>query len=110
MRIKYLKEAVVLELRENVSNAVAFYNSDTPLLEAYFKDRTDWLCDSSLTVESLPELDPEDNGASEAANAVALHKSIVGLSPSQAADERLWTWLARFPLLGTTQFPRLKTT
>jgi hypothetical protein len=97
MRIKYLKEAVVLELRDNVSNAVALYNSDTPLLEAYFKDRTDWLCDSSLTVEALPELDPADNGAAEAANAVALHKSIVGLTPSQAADERLWTWLAHGP-------------
>jgi hypothetical protein len=97
MRIQYLREAVVSELRKNIGNAIDLYTSNTPLLEVYFKDRSDWLCDSSLVVESLPVLDSSDDGAVEAANSIALHKSIVGLTPSQAADERLWAWLAHGP-------------
>ena len=97
MRIQYLKNSVVLELRNNVPNALGFYSSSKPLLDVYFKDRSDWLCDSSRTVESLPVLDPAEGGVAEATNAITLHRTLVGLTRSQAADERLWTWLAHGP-------------
>jgi hypothetical protein len=97
IRIRYLKSSALAEVRENVSLAIEPYSSNKPFLEDYFKNRSDWLCDSSLSIQTLPELDTGDNGAIEAANAIAIHRGFIGLSPSQAADERLWAWLAHGP-------------
>ena len=97
IRIKYLKASAVAELANQVPDATEMYSSEEAFLDKHFGTRSDWLCDSSLSIGALPQLDPADSGVAEAANAIALHRSLVGLTPSQAADERLWVWLAHGP-------------
>jgi hypothetical protein len=97
MRLQYIRAAALAELRDAVVQNLKHYSSDAPLTDSFFAGRSDWLSDSSLLIEGLPVLPPSDDGATEADNAIALHRALVGLSPSQAADERLWAWLAHGP-------------
>jgi hypothetical protein len=97
-RLRYLKGAALAELRESLTQNLSSYSSHKPFIQGFFARRADWFCDSSLNLSGeLPSLQPGDDGETEASNAIAIHRALIGLSPSQAADERLWAWLAHEP-------------
>lgn len=98
MRLSYLKETAVDELRRAVTANELAYKSSSPWLERFFAGRF-YLAESRVQVDRLPELlVPSATGELfELENAVALHSALASLSPSQAADERLWVWLAHGP-------------
>lgn len=100
MRLNYLKESSLAELRNAVSSNIDRYRSDSPFIGSFFSSSDRWLCESAVAVQELPALDPKDTGLAEASNAIALHKALAGLTESQAADERLWVWLAHEPYWG----------
>lgn len=97
IRLNYLRESSLAELRGSVGSNLERYRGNSPFVKSFFTGTERWLCESSVMVPSLPELDPKDNGVAEANNAIAFHKALVGLTESQAADERLWAWLAHEP-------------
>lgn len=97
-RLNYVREAAVYELRRDVVSNGPRYAEEKPWLHQYFQDRP-YLAESRLEVPELPALKfPEKSGELfELENTIALHSSLKGLTPSQAADERLWVWLAHGP-------------
>ncbi|MDA8190069.1 MAG: DUF6339 family protein [Gammaproteobacteria bacterium] len=94
IRLNYLRESSLAELRNAVSINIDRYRDSPPFLASFFGGSERWLCESLVTVAELPPLDPEDTGKAEANNAIAFHKALAALTESQAADERLWVWLA----------------
>jgi hypothetical protein len=97
IRLNYIREARLAELREAIPENIEKYKQEKPFLNTFFGKEDDWLCESSLEVAGLPALDPSDKGKADADNAIALHKALTGINESQASDERLWVWLAHGP-------------
>lgn len=103
--LKYYTTAAVGELRDNVADRLDWYydpqaHGADPLLTA-----TRWVRESRLEVGDAGELAtrlilPDDvtdqdnpTGAADAVGALAVYETFKGLTPQQAADERLWTYL-----------------
>lgn len=91
--LKYLRENAVHELYGGVEKNLARYQQDEPwLAEAAggkpweLESRIELPDDFSLTM-------PEDDNLRDLENTLKLHGALRGLSPVQATDERLWTYL-----------------
>lgn len=98
VRLNYVKEAAVDELRRALVDTGLKYKQDEAWLDQYFNGRP-YLAESRVEVAELPELQcPNKEGELyELENSIALHGALKDLTPSQAADERLWVWLAHGP-------------
>lgn len=97
MRIYYLKDSALTELRHAIVANVGRYVSDEPWLGNVFGDRK-YLAEARLEIDAWPELKvPSGNELYELENTIAIHSALRHLTPSQASDERLWTWLAHGP-------------
>ncbi len=61
---------------------------------------TDYLEETSLFSKGPIELEPVESGPSNRADVQSLrfHRSLEGMTPRLALDERLWTWMTHFPL------------
>jgi hypothetical protein len=98
LRLNYVKEAAVDELRRVLVDTGPRYKEDKAWLEQYFDGRP-YLAESRVEVAALPALKFPDKGGElyELENTITLHSALKDLTPSQAADERLWVWLAHGP-------------
>ena len=98
MRLKYLTSASVAELKTTARSDLARYSASKPFLEQFFKGTGGYLVDSRVEVPALPTLKlPSGDKDYDLDNAVKLHIALRDLTPAQAADERVWTWLAHGP-------------
>ncbi len=98
MRLKYLTSAAVAELRASVRDDLPRYASNRPFLESFFKGSGRYLVDSRLEVPKLPDLKLSTSSDDfDEENAIRLDSALRALTPSQAADERLWVWLTHGP-------------
>lgn len=103
MTIRYLKDGMVAQLRKSITENLDLYRAGN----FEFLD-----LDSSLT-HDLP-LDTHDSALAkikmpsnmedfEVENCLALHEYLAELSPYEARDERLWTYLTHTTLLEYTR-------
>lgn len=96
MRLNYLKQSAVDELRHAIGQNIKQYSQPRPWLADFFNGRN-FLAESKFEIEALPALltaGKADKELYEYENTVVLHAALRDLTPSQAADERLWAWLA----------------
>src|ERR1700674_2768464 len=98
MRLQYVRDAAVAELRKDIEINSEKYSVNDPWIDRFFADRP-YLAESKVEIANLPELrNPESNTELfELENTIALHGALHALTPSQAADERLWVWLSHGP-------------
>jgi hypothetical protein len=97
MKLRFLKHAGLRELRSNIPKNLERYRTGEfkELLEPgnlghlYF-ELSEGEVDEAAFTELLP---PEKNDLKEAHNARVLYGAFKGMSPYQARDERLWTYL-----------------
>jgi hypothetical protein len=98
MKLQYLKSWALSELYQVVQSAPGKYANDSSWVQSHFTDRA-FLADSRIEVADLPELQlpTSDTDLFETENAIALHGALRTLNRNQAADDRLWAWLAHGP-------------
>lgn len=98
MKLQYLKSWALTELYRVAKSESRRYAEGRSWLDQFFAGR-DYLATSRLDVGRLPDLRlPEsDTVLFELENTIALHSALGDLNRSQAADDRLWAWLAHGP-------------
>lgn len=94
MKLRYLKQASLDELRSALPSVVGRFTSETPWLEDFFGG-TNWSLESQVApAKELVLLEPEGNNHYDFENAKRVHECLKGISIAQATDERLWTFLS----------------
>ena len=104
MKLKYYTATTVDRLRDTVEARLDWYYdsqgvAEDPVLtaadavrEARFEARN--IADELVLPEDIRQEDAGNpTGAADAASALAVYKALRDLTPQQAADERLWTYL-----------------
>jgi Family of unknown function (DUF6339) len=90
---KVFKESVVNSLRERLKTDVLSYQSDEPWVENLFPERSLF---ATTKLAELPDdllLMPEGGEKFDLENSERLYSALRGLTLTQAADPRLWTYL-----------------
>lgn len=90
---KVFKESVVNSLRERVKTDVSSYQFDEPWVEELFPERSLF---ATTKLAELPDdllLMPEGDEKFDLENSERLYSALRGLTLTQAADPRLWTYL-----------------
>jgi hypothetical protein len=90
---KVFKESVVNSLRERVKTDVSNYQFDEPWVEKLFPERSLF---ATTKLAELPDdllLMPEGDEKFDLENSERLYSALRGLTLTQAADPRLWTYL-----------------
>ena len=94
MEIKYFKESSLESLKSNIPGNLERYKGDGLWVQDYFGGEAYYLT-SEILRGSLPDLKlPEDGALYDLENTKALYRELRGLTRTQAADERLWAFLA----------------
>src|SRR6266581_5388178 len=98
MKLQYLKSWSLTELYRVVRSDPEKYSSDSSWLDKLFHGRS-YLAESRLDIGGLPDLKLPTSGTElfELENTILLHSALRNLNRSQAADDRLWSWLAHGP-------------
>ena len=98
MRLKYFTSTALAELKTTAQSDLARYSGPKPFLDRFFKATGGHLVDSRVDVPALPALKlPSGDKDHDLENAIKLHTALRNLTPAQAADERLWAWMAHDP-------------
>ncbi|MER2121019.1 MAG: DUF6339 family protein [Solibacillus sp.] len=98
MKLNYLKEDAVIQLKENILNNIDFYQSGEKWIGKYLENALDtesWFLESRITFQKANLIIPGHGQGSktDAENAIRLHHSLKNLTPAQATDQRIWTYL-----------------
>lgn len=100
MNLKYMKEDMVAQLKEEMTNNIEHYKSADNWVDYYLEEvveKENWYLESRIPYEKVELLinDKTDGDISktDAENAKRIHKSLKSLSPAQAIDPRIWTYL-----------------
>ena len=104
MKLRYYTEAAVERLRDTVAERLDWYYDPQgvpgdPMLTAADATRESRLeaqniADKLVLPDDLPKGDGGNpTGVADAASALAVYEALKDLTPQQAADERLWTYL-----------------
>jgi len=99
MNLKYMTEEAVTNLSVNMINNYDLYHSDALWIEKYLESVLEdkkWYRDSSVTMIPVT-LETGDGSRYEsrfdAINARKIYESLKHLTPAQATDPRIWTYL-----------------
>lgn len=95
MKINFLKERALSELREQIKDNLDLYRKDGFALR--FVDPSYWFkSDVELNEGALKKIKPPDDEKNlfEVENCITVYGALKGLSPAEATDERLWTMLS----------------
>lgn len=94
MGMHILRESSLSQLRSNIAGNVAKYSLDEPWInEAFAGSR--WSLDTHLELPGhFDFLLPDDSSTYDLENSKRLFLALKDLTPVQAADERLWTYLS----------------
>ena len=104
MKLKYYTAAAVEQLRNTVAERLDWYYDPQGDAGERLPTAADAVRESRLEVPSIADklVLPDDvgkdaggnpTGTADAASALAVHEALKNLTPQQAADERLWTYL-----------------
>ena len=88
MKLTYLRQTKLNQLRAGVETNIALYRQDKPWLEDVLGE--DYCVSSRVEIGALPELlEPEDGELHDRENAILIHRALRELTPTQASDARL---------------------
>ncbi|MGE8206033.1 DUF6339 family protein [Heyndrickxia sp. NPDC080065] len=100
MKLNYMKEDMILLLRENMMNNIAHYQSVDNWVNDFLTPHANggsWYMESRMSYQKanlvIPSGTSRDASKTDAENAKLIHKSLKTLSPAQAVDSRIWTYL-----------------
>lgn len=95
-----MKEDAVAQLRENMMSNVERYKSAQDWVGSYLTDvagMENWFLESRILYQKVKlEMTDGNNrevSKTDAENAKRIHKSLKALTPAQAVDSRIWTYL-----------------
>jgi hypothetical protein len=100
MNLNYMKNDAVAQLRENMMNNIKYYKTGQAWINSYLTDvfgMEKWYLESRITFNKV-QLEIVDGNIREisktdANNAKLIHSSLRSLTPAQAVDPRIWTYL-----------------
>ena len=92
MSLKYLSDTWLVRLRNAVPQNAERYTSLSSWLEEFADGKRYWR-DTGIEVTSLPELKVSARPEDDAENAILLFSALRNLTPVQAMEARLWTYL-----------------
>lgn len=100
MKLRYLKEDAVAQLRENIANNVYNYQYGDNWIDGYLTEMLDsdqWYLESRISYQKanliIPTGNNRDASKTDAENSKRIHRSLKNLTPTQAIDSRIWTYL-----------------
>lgn len=104
MRLKYISEETLADLRTNYEAYQSYYyKADDVWFDNYFKEEGKVL-ESNIPFE-VPKLNFDENYAtSDRENVKILYEALKELTPSQATEERVWAGLAHLQLRDFTYY------
>ncbi|KAF0818553.1 hypothetical protein KIS4809_2612 [Bacillus sp. ZZV12-4809] len=100
MNLNYMKEDAVAQLRENMMSNIDSYKCAQDWVGSYLTDdigMANWFLESRISYQKVKleivEGSNREISKTDAENAKRIHKSLRSLSPTQAVDGRIWTYL-----------------
>ncbi|MCU5310516.1 DUF6339 family protein [Bacillus cereus] len=100
MNLNYMKEDAIAHLRENILNNLKSYQNDQEWVGTYLTDiagMETWYLESRISFKKVELVLKNRKGGeiskTDAENAKLLHASLKNLTPAQAVDARIWTYL-----------------
>lgn len=91
MKLVYIREGCLNDLKHNFNKNVLHYKEVDPWLDAYFKGHS-WHLVSSVEIDSV-DLICDSSSTHDLENSKRIYTALKHLSPAQASDERLWVAL-----------------
>ncbi len=88
MKLVYMREGCLNDLKHNLNNNVLRYKEAEPWLDGYFKGSS-WHLVSSVEIDNV-ELICNSSPTHDLENSKRIYTALKHLSPAQASDERLW--------------------
>lgn len=97
MNLLFFKEQSLYQLKANIADNSQKYLCPAEWMTDYFRNSS-WNIPTNLTVDSEPKLILPASAREhyDYENTVLLFSALKNLTPSQAADERLWSFLTHF--------------
>lgn len=95
MRLNYFTETAYEQLNDNCKSNLQLYKNEEPWIESYFGDKN-YIMESGIEFNSFEFLIPknkEQNSYCDLINAINLFETLGGLTPNQASNPYLWTYL-----------------
>ena len=100
MKLHYLKEDAVIQLRENMLNNIHNYQNTDSWIDSYLTEELDsdqWYLESRISYKKanliIPKGSNREASKTDAENSKRIHRSMKNLTPAQAIDPRIWTYL-----------------
>lgn len=88
MKLIYMREGCLNDLKHNLSNNFLRYREADPWLDGYFKGGS-WHLASSVEIDSV-DLICDSSPSFDLENSKRIYRALEHLSQAQASDERLW--------------------
>ena len=96
MNVLYIKESALEQLKTNIDNNIEKYLLDDKWINEYLQsiDWQEWNIQSRLFMNDIAlVVEPTDRGKNDAENSKRVYSALKDITPAQASDERLWTYL-----------------
>ncbi|MBO8161846.1 MAG: hypothetical protein H0Z24_09470 [Thermosipho sp. (in: Bacteria)] len=93
MKVRYLREAYLAQLKSNILSNIELYKQDEPWISHYFKE-TSFFLETNISVDEIELIEPQGpDQLYDLENTRIIYDAFKHLNISQAIDERLWTYL-----------------
>lgn len=93
MNVKYLREAYLAQLKSNIPGNIELYKQNEPWISNYFEEGSCFL-ETNISIDEIELFEPEGpDKLYDLENTRIIFDALKHLKISQAADERLWTYL-----------------
>ena len=95
MRLNYFTESAYENLKDNCKSNLNLYKNEEQWIESYFGNNN-YIMESGIEYNSFEFLVPKSvnqNSSCDLINAINLYETLVGLTPNQASNPYLWTYL-----------------
>ncbi|WP_426355481.1 DUF6339 family protein [Exiguobacterium sp. R-39] len=99
MNIQYMNSNAVTHLRQNMMGNLKCYQSEESWVESYLKDKLEsktWFQESRIPyvpVKLITSDGSKNEYTHDAENSKRIYESLKSLTPAQATDPRIWTYL-----------------
>lgn len=93
--LNYFTDHALDELKANIDSNIELYKDDSSFVKETFYLYPLWKEEiENININNLTLEDPDQNEEHETINTIKVHKALKALTPIQAADERLWSYLS----------------
>lgn len=95
MNLPYMTTDTMIYLRQNLDSNLGLYNSKEAWVATHLNDtfeENSWYKESKISYVPI-QLLTSDGSKNDAENSKRLYESLISLTPAQATDSRIWTYL-----------------